>query len=377
MRRYYPNDSGGGAIRGIRTAVTLGKNIKNPLVWIPLALILLLVFSAPFTFFFQMTDLTSTGGMPTSKAQREIPQDLVPKYIEAAEKYKVPWSLLASIHKQETSFGRTTAPGDPAREGMISSANAQGPMQFTPETWQDFGVDGDGDGKADIWNETDAIHSAANMLRDTLNKNGGDMRKAVLRYNRSGTYADQVLERSTAYADNTASASFPGMGTIMFPLPPPHKPHPSSPFGTRKHPVTGVVKQHTGTDFAASMGTPIMAAAGGTVTRAGSARGYGTLVVIDHGSFETWYAHMSRIDVQVGQVVSAGQQIAAVGSEGYSTGPHLHLEVRVNGKPMDPMIVLQQSQIVAENKKSEGEKQKEPEIPNGLDIMEGSILSPN
>ena len=95
---------------------------------------------------------------------------------------------------------------------------------------------------------------------------------------------------------------------------------------------------HTGLDIAAPMGTPIFAAASGTVTRSGpSGGGYGTLVLIDHGNgVQTLYAHASRVYVSPGQTVAQGQRIAAVGSTGNSTGPHLHFEIRVNGTAVNP-----------------------------------------
>lgn len=349
---YQSNE--GKVFRAGRSTLTIARLLGGWKAFLVVGvIILLLVFSAPFVFFTQQwTTQNNIGGAPTSKAQEEIPKDLIPKYIAAARRYNVPWHLLASIHKQETNFGRTTTPGD---RSMISSAGAKGPMQFTDATWKDFGVDGDGDGKADVWNEDDAIMSAANMLRQTLDRNGGDLRKAVLRYNRSGTYADQVLARSEAYAQPQTSVSAPGMGKLMFPLPAPYEPVPTSNFGMRRHPITGEIKPHTGTDFGAAPGTPVMAAAGGTVTRAEWAGGYGNLVELDHNGFVTRYAHLSRIDVSRGQIVAPGQVVGAVGSTGDSTGPHLHFEVRVKGKPVDPMTVLSKEVPVVKKEQNQNQ----------------------
>lgn len=119
----------------------------------------------------------------------------------------------------------------------------------------------------------------------------------------------------------------------------------SSPFGMRRHPITGVYKLHSGADFAAPSGTPILAAADGRVASAGPAAGYGNLILIEHTvagqSVATGYAHMTAasILVKAGDRVTAGQQIASVGSTGYSTGPHLHFELRTgtaSGPPVDP-----------------------------------------
>lgn len=98
---------------------------------------------------------------------------------------------------------------------------------------------------------------------------------------------------------------------------------------------------HTGLDIATSSGTPIKAASAGTVIYAGYKGSYGNLVIIAHtDSTQTYYAHCSRIYVSVGQIVSQGQTISAVGSTGNSTGPHLHLEVRVNGVAKNPQNYL-------------------------------------
>jgi murein DD-endopeptidase MepM/ murein hydrolase activator NlpD len=111
----------------------------------------------------------------------------------------------------------------------------------------------------------------------------------------------------------------------------------SSGFGMRVHPVTGKQKLHAGIDLAAPTGTPIGAAAAGTVTFAGVRGGYGNLVIVDHGDgTETRYAHQHTISVTAGQKVAAGDLLGTVGSTGQSTGPHLHLEFRRDGQPVDP-----------------------------------------
>lgn len=112
----------------------------------------------------------------------------------------------------------------------------------------------------------------------------------------------------------------------------------TSRYGMRFHPILRVTKLHTGIDFGAPSGTPIRAAASGVVIGATYLRGYGNTVILDHGSgMSTVYAHCSRIYVRPGARIAKGQVIAAVGSTGYSTGPHLHFEIRVNGRPVNPM----------------------------------------
>ena len=112
----------------------------------------------------------------------------------------------------------------------------------------------------------------------------------------------------------------------------------SSPFGMRKHPILGYNKKHLGTDFAAPMGTPIMASGSGTITRAKWCGGGGNCIKIKHNStYETVYAHMKSFaaGMKVGKKVRQGQIIGYVGSTGMSTGPHLHYEVIVNGKKVN------------------------------------------
>tara|TARA_A100001011_G_scaffold395664_1_gene491353 strand:- start:444 stop:1736 length:1293 start_codon:yes stop_codon:yes gene_type:complete len=112
----------------------------------------------------------------------------------------------------------------------------------------------------------------------------------------------------------------------------------SSPFGMRKHPIDGFNKMHRGTDFAAPMGTPIMASGDGVVKKAGWCGGGGNCVKIKHNStYQTVYAHMSKFarGIKNGVRVKQGQTIGYVGSTGKSTGPHLHYEVIVNGKKVN------------------------------------------
>ncbi len=111
----------------------------------------------------------------------------------------------------------------------------------------------------------------------------------------------------------------------------------TSRYGARRHPVTGRTQMHEGIDLAAPTGTPIVATADGVVLFSGSRGGYGRTVIINHGyGFQTLYGHASKIAVRVGQRVKRGQVIAYVGSSGVSTGSHLHYEVRVSGKPVNP-----------------------------------------
>ncbi|HEY3676183.1 MAG TPA: peptidoglycan DD-metalloendopeptidase family protein [Candidatus Tumulicola sp.] len=111
----------------------------------------------------------------------------------------------------------------------------------------------------------------------------------------------------------------------------------TSPFGWRSSPFNGSPDFHPGLDIAAPTGTTVTAAAGGTVIMAQWYGGYGNYVLIDHGGgYSTGYGHLSAIYVSNGQAVKRGQAIGAVGMTGEATGPHLHFEVRIDGKPVDP-----------------------------------------
>lgn len=112
----------------------------------------------------------------------------------------------------------------------------------------------------------------------------------------------------------------------------------SSEFGVRADPFTGQLAYHNGVDFAGKQGSDVIAVAAGTVIRAGSYKGYGQLVEMDHGNgYITRYGHNSQVHVVVGQRVAKGQRLAAMGSSGRSTGPHVHFEVLYGGRYVDPM----------------------------------------
>jgi murein DD-endopeptidase MepM/ murein hydrolase activator NlpD len=145
--------------------------------------------------------------------------------------------------------------------------------------------------------------------------------------------AQEALQAQIAQAASTGTAT----GSLIWPLPGRSA---GGDVGWRVHPVYGYRSCHTGIDISAPSGTQIIAARGGVViwTRADGSGPFGNNTLIDHGNgLATFYAHQSSFNVSGGQRVSKGQVIGYVGSTGYSTGPHLHFEVHINGVPHDPM----------------------------------------
>ena len=148
----------------------------------------------------------------------------------------------------------------------------------------------------------------------------------------------------------------------------------SSSYGKRKHPILGYTKMHTGTDFAAPMGTPIMASGDGKVTKAGWCGGGGNCVKIKHNStYQTVYAHMSKFGrgIKKGKRVKQGQIIGYVGSTGLSTGPHLHYEVIENGKKINSQkLKLPSGKILKGNQRKKFEVTKIK-----IDVLKSDLIS--
>ena len=153
----------------------------------------------------------------------------------------------------------------------------------------------------------------------------------------------QILELAqqgldTAYIGGQLAWPVPGYTTI------------TSKFAMRVHPITGQYKLHTGVDIGAPMGANFIAANDGVITKAGPNAAYGNMVVIDHGGgISTLYAHGSEILVEVGQTVKRGDPVLKVGSTGYSTGPHAHFEVRINGVAVNPLPYITTGLIPGES----------------------------
>lgn len=303
------------------------------------------------------------GGNISEIGEKEIPAEYIPIYQAAAKKYGVPWNLLAAHHRVETRFSTI--------KKMVSPVGAVGHMQFMVLTWigwgyggdrlgnanipkeiltdpkmikkyGGYGVDANGDGKADPWDLEDAVFSAANYLA----KNGaaeGNLRKAVYAYNHSEQYVQEVLKFAKMYADGDyqkVSKITAGKSGFARPL----NTKVTSGFGRRVDPITGAAGEfHKGIDFACTKGQAIPAAKDGKVVYSGwqnpnnKKEGYGLFVWVDHGGgYKTTYAHMSKSSVKVGDTVKMGDKVGECGSTGSSTGNHLHFEIFQNGNRVDP-----------------------------------------
>jgi len=174
-----------------------------------------------------------------------------------------------------------------------------------------------------------AIQTDKQATLEAVNKDKESYEKAERELEQESKSIQQMLQHPTwSYRGAPWSGPFrkPVAGPIM------------SGFGYRRHPIFGSVRMHTGVDIGAHYGTPVHAGGRGQVVFTGRRGGYGKCVIIDHGKgIATLYGHLSSISCYTGQIVQAGQVIGLVGSTGYSTGPHLHFEVRVNGEPVNPL----------------------------------------
>ena len=168
-----------------------------------------------------------------------------------------------------------------------------------------------------------------------LSKEEQDLQAQIDEYN---TQVAEIEAEIKMMALNSIGPDYMG-GAMTWPVP--GYTSLTSLYGMRVHPITKAYKLHTGVDISAPMGATFVAVADGVVTKATFNKAYGNMVVIDHGGgVQTLYAHGSEILVQVGQQVTKGTQVLKVGSTGYSTGPHAHFEIRINGQTVDPLEYL-------------------------------------
>ncbi|MER5433710.1 M23 family metallopeptidase [Streptomyces sp. NPDC002588] len=272
-------------------------------------------------------------------------------------------SVLAAQIDQLTGFSDDSA----------TTSGEQGIAAFTDAGWRTWGKDDDGNGRSSPHDPADAIMalgrqdcSLARKVTDlrtdgTVNGDLVDLTLAAYAVGTEAvakagkvpadakTYLSEVKSRFATYADFDKEDPSGGTAQADAILAPPTTVLTvTSPYGSRKHPLTGVTKLHTGVDFGAPQGAQVSAARAGTVVFAAMTKAYGNRVVIDHGTIEgkrlqTTYSHLSAIEVTVGQSVQTGAPVGKVGSTGLSTGPHLHFEVIYDGYYADPMPWLSSS----------------------------------
>lgn len=195
--------------------------------------------------------------------------------------------------------------------------------------------------------EVQTKSTALSSSKNTLSKKNAELESNKNALNAS---IDKILDESAKISAEIlklqGNGSYTG-GEMAWPLPGFTKI--TSPYGMRLHPTLKVYKLHTGVDIAGlnaagvnCNGKAIVAANTGKVIQAYYNTAYGNMIIIDHGGgISTLYGHASKLLVKVGDVVTRGQKIALAGSTGYSTGPHLHFEVRINGKTTDPLPYIQ------------------------------------
>lgn len=330
---------------------------------LPLALLLLLVAAPLALLSGGGSGGTSAGGLPAGAAP------FLAIYADAALVYRVSPFLLMAVHEDETGFGSSTLPG--VRSGVNSAGCCAGPMQFLITGGATPAAGGRGGTWAgyrsahqrarlprpesyplrferphpNVYDSYDAIYAAAAYLRALGAGPRLDERtlRALARY--KGTppaslpYARydfqrarelEQLARRGAGGEQGTPAPVPS-GELGWPLPRPYT-QVISPFGTRWG------RLHAGVDIPAPQGTRIYAAATGRVTTRGWVGGYGNYTCLQHrGAYSTCYAHQSRLGpTPSGGIVTRGALVGYVGCTGHCFGDHLHFELRVDGRPVDP-----------------------------------------
>jgi len=232
------------------------------------------------------------------------------------------WHLIATIVRQDTEAIDAYA-ADVARYRRLQAALEQDRAYLATLTAQAVvrrrEIAAQAQAKRALLTRTQTERAAYERVVRELERNSRDLEVLIRRV--------QAPPPRTAVAEARAPFAFawPARGAF------------TSGFGRRRHPIFGIWHLHTGVDIAATWGAPVLAAADGRVIYAGWFGGYGKIVIIDHGGgMSTLYGHMSTILVASGDAVRRGEPIGRVGSTGYSTGPHLHFEIRVNGTPVNP-----------------------------------------
>ncbi len=198
---------------------------------------------------------------------------------------------------------------------------------------------------------TRTLQNTKKMRENFIAKLSDDEKNLQAKIDEINKQYEEVNQQILALTQNGIDTAYIG-GELAWPVP--GYTRITSKYAMRVHPITGQYKLHTGVDIGAPLGANFVAANDGVVVKAGLNAAYGNMVIIDHGGgISTLYAHGSEILVEVGQTVKRGDPILKVGSTGYSTGPHAHFEVRINGVTTDPLPYITNGLIPGENNDSD------------------------
>jgi hypothetical protein len=266
----------------------------------------------------------SSDSADLSGATDGIPANVTTLYESAARTCNMPWEVLAGVGRVETNHGQSDAPG--VHSGA-NYAGAEGPMQFEPSTWAKYGIDADHDGKADIYDQTDAVYSAANYLCANGARNNKDMHNALYHYNHDDNYVNEVLSVASQYTNDAYVIPVSDSDAASLTFTKPHHDYPAD-------------------DIPMPVGTQVYAVRGGTA-HVSSNSSCGNELQIDgtDGNVYT-YCHASNIQVSDGDTVNTGDPVlksgglAGAAGAGDSTGPHLHLQITVHGTNVCPQGLL-------------------------------------
>lgn len=320
----------------------------------------------------------------------------------------VPEKYVAAVKKAASFCPEITAPLIAAQietesgwnPKAVSGAGAQGIAQFMPFTWSSAGHDYSGDGKADIWDPNDAIPSQGKLMCENYRKVKADVaagrlstknystldlalaaynagyggmsnhgglffdttettkypgtiRELARKYAANSSSSEPTVTTATPKASKTGNASRASKSSFSGKFSPPVKGAMpvTSPFGWRPSPLTGLPELHTGVDLGIAAGVPQYATAPGVVVQSGWGDWCGISVRIQHPDYKgnkylSMHCHLQRATVKVGQKVLTGDQIGETGTTGPSTGPHVHYQVEVNGKPVDPWPSIKDGKLV-------------------------------
>ena len=264
-------------------------------------------------------------------AVADIPPAYLALYQQAAARFALDWEVLAAVGRVETNHGRN------AGGCAANAAGARGPMQFLTRTFA-HAAKLAGIAHPDICDPADAIPAAAAYLQS--NGAPADWQRALYRYNPADWYPPLVMGWARRYGYGAAAA-------VVWPVAGARITQGFGPTSLALEPRrcwrgTCYPHFHDGLDLAAPLDTPVRAIAAGRVTIAGRVADLAVVVQIDHGGGVTsLYGHLQPgLAVRVGDDVTAGQVLGAVGLTGNTTGPHLHFEIDASGIPIDPLPIL-------------------------------------